>query len=126
MKKVLVDTDVMIEFLRGKTEAIKFISSHFEEMMLSSVTVAELYSGVRDGKEKEALDAFIERILVLPITTKVAIRGGLYKREYYKSHGTGLADAMIAASSVSAEVPLFTFNLKHFPMLKNVKVPYRR
>lgn len=126
MKNILVDTDVMIEFLRGNAKAVNFITSHFEQIMLSSVTVAELYSGVRDGKEREALDAFIARIHVVPISAKVAMQGGLYKRDYFKSHGTGLADAMIAATADSSGEPLFTFNRKHFPMLKNVKAPYKR
>ncbi|EKD91792.1 MAG: hypothetical protein ACD_29C00373G0001, partial [uncultured bacterium] len=38
-------------------------------------------------------------------------------------HGTGLADAIIAATALHNELELVTLNTRHFPMLKTVK-PY--
>ena len=43
---------------------------------------------------------------------------------YGKSHNTGLADAIIAASAEIRQAHLVTFNRKHFPMLTNLIVPY--
>lgn len=47
-------------------------------------------------------------------------------REEGKTHGVGLADALIAATSTNERAGLRTFNLKHFPMLNDVKPPYKR
>jgi len=92
--------------------------------LISTVTVAELYAGVREGEERTALDAFIQAFEVVPVNVAIAIKGGLFRRDYGKSHGTGLADALIAASAEVRGAELVTLNGKHFPMLKNVIIPY--
>ena len=52
--------------------------------------------------------------------------GGLYRRDYGRSHGTGLADALIAATSEENGADLVTFNRRHFPMVSRLVVPYER
>jgi predicted nucleic acid-binding protein len=51
---------------------------------------------------------------------------GLWRLQYGRSHGTGLADALIAASVEAAQATLVTLNRRHFPMLANVWVPYAK
>lgn len=126
MKPCLVDTDVLIEFLRGKPKAESFIKSHFNFIRLSAITVAELYSGVREGNERIELKSFLDHIPILPITYGISVQGGLFKRDFAKSHGTGLADAMIASTALIEGITLCSFNKKHFPMVKDFKVPYQR
>ena len=87
--------------------------------------MAELYAGVRDT-ERRQLDDFIALFNVLPISQEIAKTGGLYKQQFFKSHGIGLADAIIAATSVIHELELKTLNAKHYPMLKGLRVPYSK
>ena len=63
---------------------------------------------------------------IKPIDAKLAERGGLLRRDYAPKHETGLADALIAATVQQCGADLVTLNAKHFPMLHNVVVPYRR
>jgi predicted nucleic acid-binding protein len=123
-KKLLIDTDIIIDFLRGFDKAVRYIKSHSEEIVLSVITVAELYAGVKGNDEHEELDDFIALFPILQITTEVARTGGLYKREYFKSHGVGLADGLIAASAEIHDAVLKTLNIKHYPMIKGLKPPY--
>ena len=123
-KKLLIDTDIIIDFLRGFDIAVRYIKSHSEEIVLSVITVAELYAGVKGNDEHEELDDFIALFPILQITTEVARIGGLYKREYFKSHGVGLADGLIAASAEIHDAVLKTLNIKHYPMIKGLKPPY--
>jgi predicted nucleic acid-binding protein len=125
-RRLLVDTDVLIDYLRGNAEAVAFIDGLSEGILVSAVTVAELFAGVREGKERRALEAFIAAFDIVPVDGPVAIRGGLYRRDHARSHNTGIADALIAASAVVAEARLVTLNEKHFPMLSDVHVPYRK
>jgi len=121
----MLDTDICIEFLRGRAEAVEFIDQ-LGFPYISIVTVAELYGGVREGKERKSLEVFIENSAIININTEIAVKGGLYRRDYGRSHGVGFADSLIAATAETEAKTLVTFNKKHFPMLPSVTVPYVR
>ena len=98
---LLPDTDVPIDFLRRYPEAIQLLETSNYEFWISAVSVAELYVGVRDGKEREVLDQLIGLLRVVEITTEIAQQAGLWRRKYGRSHGTGIMDALIAACADS-------------------------
>ncbi len=126
MAQFLIDTDVLIDYLRDQPESISYLESLTPPLSISAVTVAELYSGVREGAERVALEEFIHSFQVVPIDEDIASRAGLIKREFGKSHGTGLADAIIAATAELTNASLVTLNRKHFSMLENLVVPYSK
>lgn len=55
------------------------------------------------------------------IDVEIGKAGGLYKRDYGKSHGIGLVDAILAATADAENAELKTLNTRHYPMLKNLK-----
>lgn len=110
--KPLVDTDVWMDFLRGRQGAHKFVRALPDE---TAVSVGELYAGVRDGTERDALATLIASLDVINITAQVAERGGLIRRDFGKSHGVGLNDALIAATAIEHGLRLCTLNVKHYP-----------
>jgi predicted nucleic acid-binding protein len=123
---VLLDTDVLIDYLRGQTDAVEFVGKTRRALRVSAATMAELYVGVREGREREVLDRFFDFMEIVAITPEIAKQAGLWRRDYGKSHGTGLVDALIAASAEVSGSTLVTLNQKHFPMLEMVLVPYRK
>lgn len=124
--KFLIDTDVLIDYLKGRDEAVHFLESQQVSMLISAITVGKLYAGVRDGKERLLLDNFIEYFQVVPLNRALAVKGGLFRRDFKKSHSVGLADAMIAATAESENATLVTLNQKHFPMISDIVIPYRK
>ena len=124
--RLLLDTDVLIDYLPDRPEAIAYVESLVGELMISAATVAELYAGVREGAERTKLEMFLKVFHIVPIEDEIARKGGLYRRDYKKSHSTELNDALIAATAELQQVPLVTLNKKHFPMLTNVIVPYQK
>ncbi len=125
-ERFLFDTDVLIENLREQVEAVAYLENLTEPLLVSAVTVAELYSGVRDGDERAKLDAFVSAFEVARVDREIALKGGLYRRDYSRSHSTGLRDALIAATADIKQAVLVTLNRKHFPMLAAVHVPYTK
>ncbi len=121
---VLLDTDVLVDFLRGHPDATAYVKSQGDRIVLSAVVVAELYAGVRDDEELQAIDEFLSLFPILPITRDLARSAGLLQRDYRKSHGVGLADAIIAATAEAQGAELKTLNVKHYPMLHGLKPPY--
>ncbi len=125
-RQLLVDTDVLIDFLRGRRAAVDFITRHQESILLPAMVAAELYAGIRDDAELAILDDFLASFRLLPLTAEIARTGGLWQRDFAKSHGVGLADCIIAATAQSAGAELITLNTRHYPMFNNLKPPYRK
>lgn len=125
-RSLLVDTDVLVDFFRGHSKAVAFIKTNSSHIVLSSIVVAELYAGVKGDSELSALESFLSLFRVIPVTLAIARTGGLYKRDYGKSHGIGLADAIIAATCETENLELMTLNIKHYPMIKGLKPTYKK
>ena len=124
-ERLLFDTDVLIEYLRGRQRAVEYLEGLTADSCVSVVSVAELFVGVRDDGEEASLKQFLLAFSILPVTEEVARLGGLHRRDYGQSHGTGLADALIAATAEENGATLVTFNQRHFPMVE-IRVPYER
>jgi len=121
---ILLDTDVLVDFFRGHSKALVFLNAHSDRIILSSIVVAELYAGVKRDNEQAALDNFVSLFRVVPVSADIAKTGGLYKRDYGRSHGVGLADTIIAATAEAENAELKTLNIKHYPMLKGLRTAY--
>ncbi len=128
-KRFLVDTDILIDYLRGRPTAIRFVTDHADRLVVSAMSVAELYAGVRGqarNSEQLALANFLELFPIVPVSADIAKAGGLYRRDYAGSPGVGLADAVIAATAVSSDAELKTLNIKHYPMFEGLEAAYRK
>jgi predicted nucleic acid-binding protein len=122
----LLDTDVLVDFLRGYGKAVAFVNAQSFRIILSSIVVAELYAGVKGDAEQAVLENFVSLFRIVPVSAEIAKAGGLYKRDYAKSHGVGLADAILAATAVAENAALKTLNTKHYPMLKGLRPAYKK
>ena len=98
-RSILLDTDILVDFLRGYSKAVAFINAQSARVILSAIVVAELYAGVKGEAEQIVLDNFVSIFRVVPVSAEIAKVGGLYKRDFGKSHGVGLADAILAATA---------------------------
>ena len=113
-------------YVRSREKTIEYLEGLVSDLNISVISVAELFAGVRGDEEERNLRQFLLAFTILPVTEKVARTGGLYRREYRQSHGTGLADALIAATAGEFGLSLVTFNRRHFLMVSEVVVPYDR
>ena len=123
---LLLDTDVLIDFFRGNSKAVAFVNKNSSRIILSSIVVAELYAGVKGDAELTVLENFVSLFRTIPVTSEIARMGGLYKRDYGKSHGVGFADAIIAATCEAENADLKTLNVKHYPMIKGLRPTYKK
>ena len=106
---MLVDTDVLIDYLRSRPEAVRFLEDNVDLISISAVSVAELFQGVREGPERIKFSMMLSALTI---------------RDFRSSSGCGLAECMIAATASFHDLDLVTLNARHFAMLKRVIVPY--
>lgn len=125
-RSVLVDTDVLVDFLRGHGKAVAFVNEHADRIILSSIVVAELYARVKGDEEQAALDRFVSLFRVVSVSAEIAKAGGICKKDYGKSHGVGLADAILYATAEAENAELKTLNTKNYPMIKDLSPAYKK
>jgi len=123
---LLIDTDVLIDYLQDTPQAVQFLENDGRRPLISAISVAELYAGVREGAERNALETFLSAFDIVSVDGDIAEKGGLYRRDYFRSHAVPLADALIAATASVRDATLVTLNRKHFPMISDVHIPYTK
>jgi predicted nucleic acid-binding protein len=114
----LADTNVIIDYLRGRPSAVQLLGQLMSSNIVacSTLTVTEIYIGMRP-EEKPATDVLIDALVCLQPTIEIAKLAGTFIQRYRKQGITlGLADAVIAATAVTHELRLVTYNVKHYPM----------
>lgn len=124
----LLDTSVAIDHLRGYERATALLEDLLQSegtVVASELTRFELLAGVRPD-EQEDLEAFFLVVDWVPVAAEIARRAGAYARTYRRSHsGIGAADYVIAGTASALEANLFTVNVRHFPMFKDLQAPYQ-
>lgn len=115
MRNLLVDTDVLIWYLRGHV-ATGILLDGLAEPILSAVTYMELMQGCRDKQELALLkkDMAARKARILPIDVSISNRAIALIESHALSSGLQLADALIAATGLNHDLPLVTANAKHF------------
>ncbi len=88
------------------------------------MTIAEIYVGARNQAEARRIEVLVDPFVVLSVDAEIARLGGGFRRQFGRSHGTGLLDALIAATAEVHGARLVTRNARHFPMLADVLVRY--
>lgn len=122
MKSVLIDTDILINFLRGRKAARDFLLNNLEESVFycSAITVAEIFSGMKDH-EKEKTAELIDSLNTVDVTREIAEKAGEYKR-HEKKQVLELDDCLIASTAFVKKAVLATGNAKHYPMTDIKKI----
>lgn len=118
MPDLLLDSDVIIEVLRGKGEILAELARLKEAgwlMAYTPIAKAEIYHGLRRGEE-EAVEGFFAACRSLALTDPVGEKAGRYLAAYHRSHGTQISDALVAAAAHVYKAALFTLNRRHYPM----------
>jgi predicted nucleic acid-binding protein len=124
----LLDTDVLVDYLRGSAAARIAIRPLIgrERLLASVVTRAELIAGMREAEEP-TLASLFNLLTWIPVSVGIATRGGELSRRYRRSHpGVGLPDYLIAATAAQLDAELWTQNPRHFPMFAGLEPPYER
>ena len=121
----LIDTDILVDYLRDVPAAVSFFENPTIQLHVSAMSVAELCAGAREA-DRPALQQFLLAFRHLPVDVRIARLGGEFRARYGASHGTGLIDALLAATALTHGLTLATGNLRHYPMLENAVTPYPR
>ena len=122
----LVDTSVLIDYLRGHAGAGDLLERERAADVLhaSEITRIEVLAGMRPAEEDDTL-ALLSTLVWHPVDSEIAEEAGALGRRWLPSHRTiDSADLAIAATVVRTDARLLTRNVRHFPMFTDLLPPY--
>ncbi len=126
MSKVVLDTDVLIDHLRGRESTRDFLHDLVGHSVpcCSVISVAEIHAGMREEETARTTD-FLDGLVILPVTREIAEVAGHFKRRS-KSRRLELADCLIAATAFVEGASVATGNVKDYPMPEITVLPAKR
>lgn len=120
---MIVDTDVLIWYLKGNEKAYQVIENS-NGFFLSVVTYMELVQGMRNKQELNTLRKALHiwNVKILYISEEISAKAMFYVEQHFLSHSMQLADALIGATAISYGIPVLTANDKHYKVMKDLQI----
>lgn len=126
---LILDTDVMVDLLRGYPPAIAWLESLGEaEIGLPGFVIMELIQGCRNKQEQKTLQQKIAPFEVLWPKPGDCDQALATFARLYLSSNLGILDVLIAYTALSLDKSIYTFNTKHYQSIRGLKTiqPYSR
>lgn len=128
MNAYLIDTSIIVGFLRNRKEIVEFVKNLTGQLASSFICLAELYEGVfrvRDFRQEEkGVIAFFEGLDdIYSVDQEVAKIFGKLRSEL-KQEGKVIEDLdiLLAATCLAHDLTLVTANAKHFKRIKDLQL----
>ncbi|MGQ9657545.1 MAG: PIN domain-containing protein [Fimbriimonadales bacterium] len=123
--KYLLDTDILIDILRGYTRSVEWLTTQIEPPAIVSVCVMELIQGCRSKRDLQAVEQLIAPLDVwYPTADDMQLALEQFKTHFLKARLSAV-DAIVAAVAMTRATPLCTFNTKHYSIFPiTVVEPY--
>ncbi len=117
----LVDTDVLIWYLRGNQKSYDLIHN-LGDFCISSLTYMELVQGMRNKDELRVLQRTLKQwnVKTIYVNEEISAKALFLVEEHFLSHSMELADAMIAATASNYGMILITANDKHYRVVNGL------
>jgi predicted nucleic acid-binding protein len=116
--RVLLDTTVLIDALRGRPAAERVLAMREEGQIpwICAINAEEVMRGAHD-REEPLVERFLTAMRLAPLGRREGLRAGRWRREHARNGITlSQADCMIAAAAIGIGARLATGNPKHFPI----------
>ena len=120
---MLIDTDVLIWYLRGNDLA-KSAIKNIPQPAISSVTHMEILEGLRNKTELKSWKSFLKNYNFhhIPIDAEITTRAVYWIEEFCLSHKLRMADALIAATADAYGLNLLTGNYDDYKFLPGLAI----
>lgn len=123
----IIDTSILIDVLRNKSDAITWLSAGMSsKLAITPIVWMEIMQGATDKQKRQQFLKFLKRFTVEYATETDTKWAMLQLARFSLSHGIEITDLLIASVAVRLGVPLYTLNVKHFAPLPSLQVitPY--
>jgi tRNA(fMet)-specific endonuclease VapC len=119
---ILCDTNILIEFYKGNSAIINELHEiGLPDLAVSIITTGELFYGARDKLELAKMQKHLALVKQIPLDEEISTRFLTLLEEYALSHKLSVPDALIAATALSHDLPIFTLNVRDFRFIPDLR-----
>lgn len=116
---VLCDTGIFLDYFRGDVNMLEELEEiGFEYLAISSVTIAEAYFGMHKREERKSKEA-VKKFNKYHITKDIS-QHFLGLMLSYRNYRLAISDALIASTTITNNLLLFTHNIKGFGFIEDI------
>lgn len=123
MQKVVVDSNIIIDYLRTSIgwlpELLSLQTQGKIEIYISSITVFELFAGNSSKKDESKILELVSSLKMIAFDEKLAKFAGELTRNWKLS--LPLADFIIASTALFIQAQVATRNKNHFKVVPKLK-----
>lgn len=120
---ILCDTNILIEFYRGNPAVLDVLREvGAQSLSISVITAGELYFGARDKRELRRIQKHLALINQIALDAEISARFVTLLESYALSHKLSVPDALIAATALCHDLPLYTLNTKDFRFIPQIQL----
>ena len=117
---ILLDTNILIQILKGDARTVEQVESFSETLCISSISAMELYYGAWDKAETRKIEKFLSLFDTIHINKEISQKATVLIQTYAKSHNLDIPDSLIAATAIVSNYKLMTYNVKDFKFIENL------
>lgn len=129
--RILIDTSIIIDHLRkvhkDRSVLYKMIGTY--DLYTSTVVEFELFVGATDSAKRKDINKILKQCTILPFTSKIAQQAATtYQQLKRKNTVIEIRDVFIASTAIVHDLPLITFNTKHFSRIDGLQLqsPFKK
>jgi len=123
--RILIDTSVIIDFLRkkNKQKSVLWRIKEKYECFISTVTLFELQCGSKTEQHSKDIYKLRKWIEIIPFDENISeVSAIIFQNLRAKNQLIEFRDIFIAATAISRDLLLATFNLSHFKRIQNLNL----
>lgn len=120
--RILVDTDILIKIYRGNSDKQKILLPVQNKLAISVITAIELMSGAKNKKKQYEVAKTIKAYFLIDLSFNIGTRAYNLIKKYTLQNSLGVADALIAASAIEYNFPLYADNISDYKFIKELQL----
>lgn len=125
---IFIDTDIVVDIYRGYNSAIDWKNSIQDEIIISGYTGLELINGCTNSKDLNLIKKLLVSYSLIWTSEEICNKAFDTFSKLKLKTGIDFVDCLIGHTALEFDLPLYTFNKKHYkhiPKLKTIQ-PYKK
>ena len=118
--RVIVDTDILIKIYRGNKEKQKIIAPIQDNLSISFIKAIELMAGAKTRKKQYEVVKTLKAYDLIEASPLISRTAQSLSRKYGVVYSIGVADMLIAATTIVSDLPLYTDNIQDYNFIEEL------